>query len=87
MDAAGLNPFIFPPQLRFAGTHDNVVLDVLHGSVDVGAVRTYVACTVLAVARCVVQQRNGVSLGCCCFAGVKYPDVSLRVLGLRAHVQ
>ena len=42
MDAIDLNPFIFPPQLRFAGIHDSVVFDILDGSVDVGAVRTYV---------------------------------------------
>lgn len=40
MDLANLNPFIFPPQLRFAGIHDSVVYDVLAGDVDVGAVRT-----------------------------------------------
>lgn len=39
---AGINPYDDCASLKFAGTHDAVVLAVLNGEADVGTVRTYV---------------------------------------------
>ncbi len=35
-----LSPFVLASEFRLGGTHPNVVLDVINGSVDVGTVRT-----------------------------------------------